>query len=186
MTGSLNTSGWTFYANNLAADTESTVFVGWKVSGSSGAETVTVNPSGSPAWGSLSVNEYTSGGTIEFDAESGSGFEFSSGHPSAEITTTSTTGLIVGVCGAGDTVYPGTLTITPGGSYTQFGEIESGINATHNAVHRITSAAQLYTVDWTFGVTTHASAAYAVAFKETGGGGGATLVHRALMLGVGI
>lgn len=179
VTGSLHTTGWTVAFVTIGSNFSA--YLAWRVATSSGAETVTVNPSGSVPFTEAAVNEYTAGATIEIDAALASATGTSAA-PSRSVTTSTATGLIVGVT-VPDTDTDGTTTITPGTNYTQWAETESVANCEYNTEHRITSVAQAYTVDWTFGGSRPWGVVTA-AFKEQAGA--ATLVHRALLLGVGI
>ena len=144
-------------------------FLSWGLASSSGACTVTVNPAGGTSWGSFSINEYTAGATISLDVNGGESTG-SSTSPSDGLTTTASAGLIAGGLNFDpDPHYPGSVTITPGGSYTQVGEIQSCLNAPHSLVHRITSSGAAYTVDWTLG-TSGTWSALTAAWKETSTG----------------
>lgn len=181
ITGSLHGSGWTSSYVNIGANF--TAFLAWRVATSSGAETVTINPSGSGSYIEGTVNEYTAGATIEIDAALASATGNSTA-PSRSVTTSTVNGLILGVTVPDTDTIAAPTSLTPGGSYTQWAEQESVTNTEFNAEQRVTSVAQAYTVDWAqgnsgpWGVVT-------AAFKEQAGGG-ATLVHRNLLLGVGI
>jgi hypothetical protein len=185
VSGSLHASGWTVYSGSASASaTNTTVFLIWRVATSSGTETLTVNPSGSQFWGSMSVAEFTSGGTISLDTDNGHQTGSPTNAPFKNITTTAAVGLIVGVVGTDGANYPNPVTHTPGASYTQFGEIESTENASHNGTYRITSSATNYTVDWTFGSNQNYGI-YVASFAETAGGGGGSTARHGLLLGVG-
>jgi hypothetical protein len=165
--GSLHTTGWTVYTVNIG--TPATAWVAWKVATSSGAETVTVDPSGSQAWGSISVDEFTSGGTISLDTDHGSQTGSPTSTPTKNFTTTSATGLIVGVVGTDGADYPNPVAHSVGTGMTQFGEVEATDNATHNGAYQVTSAATNYSWVWTLG-SSQVYGIYIASFKETAGG----------------
>jgi hypothetical protein len=172
-------TGW--QVDKLNVGTAVTIFHATRVASASGAETITIDPDGTTHWGSMSVDEFAAGNTISasVSAQTATG---SSTAPGVSITTTSSVSLILAVYGSDGALYPNPITTTPNAGYTQFGEIESTENANHNAVYRAVNN-DSWTPSWTCG-TSNVWGALALAYEEAAGGGG--LVHRALMLGVGI
>jgi hypothetical protein len=118
----------------------------------------------------MSVDEFTSGGTISLDGDEGSQTGSPTTTPTKNFTTTASVGLIVGVVSTDGANYPNPVAHTPGTGYTQFGEIESTENATHNGAFRVTSAATNYSMDWTLGISSN-YCIYVASFAETAGGG---------------
>lgn len=140
------------------------VFLAYGVAGGSGANTVTINPDGTGNFISAAIDEFAGTHTAPLDVDAGVNIATST-TPTIDITTGTNDALIVGVV---DLRYGGgTHTITPGGSYTQIGEAENAdFNMTYNAVFRVVTTPQLYTVDW---VTSDSVewGAYAASFKPT-------------------
>lgn len=144
---SLGTS-YTVMESNPYTDHAS--YIAYGIAPSSGANTVTINPtttgnyigvcqdefSGVDTGSPLDVNGGVSTGTSTTAADS--------------ITTGTANALIIGVMGHRDPA--GVVALTPGGSYTEIGEQQDASNQeAYNAVFRIATTAQAYTVDWTIG-----------------------------------
>ncbi|NGZ94943.1 MAG: hypothetical protein CV089_02210 [Nitrospira sp. WS110] len=132
---------------------------------SSGSCTVRVDTS-KTFYGSVSVDEFQADATIEFDVDGG-GNAGNSTTASDALTTTGSAGLLIGGVSGGESYYPNAWTITPEATYTQFGELESALNAPHNAIYKVVSSGS-HTPQWT--VATGHWAAYALAFKEAASG----------------
>lgn len=181
ITGSLHGSGWT--VSYVSIGSNFTAYLAWRVATSSGAETVTVDPSGTGAYIEVAVNEYTAGAAIEIDAALAS-TTGTSAAPSRNVVTTTTAGLIVGVVVPDTDTIGAPTVLTPGGSYTQWAETESTANAEYNAQHRITSSATTYAVDWTMG-NSGPWGIMTAAFKESGGGGSPPPPPSRMLMGVG-
>ncbi len=153
-------------------------FVAYGIAGTSGACTPTIDPSGSGNYGSASLDSFSGVHGTPLDADGGSSTGTSS-TPSDSITTGTANALIIGVLQKDGTA----STLTPGGSYTQFGEIESVSNAAHNAEFLIATTATSYSVNWTTGAS-RPFVAQTVSFKEASGGG-STPVCQLALIGVG-
>lgn len=98
------------------------------------------------------AGNYIACGTIEFSGVhatpldvNGGELYIPSGQPVDSITTLTANDLILGVMIGS----AGTLTFTPGASYTQIDEDESGAQQAFAAEYRIATTATNYTVDWT-------------------------------------
>lgn len=142
-------------------------FIAYGIAPSSGANTVTVNPNGSNTYMSFSIDEFSGVDSTPLDADGGT--TTGTGTAIADsITTASANALIIGVCTHN---VAGSPTLTPGGSYTQIGELELNDDTAHNAVFRIATTATSYSVDWTLGSSGSWSAQTA-SFKEAAAGGG--------------
>jgi len=135
-------------------------FIAYRRSTAAGSETVTVDPAGTGAYISFTVDEFSLANGLQpvLDA-TGACTNGTSAAVSGTVTTTTTAntlilGLVSGTEGQ---------TITPGGSYTQAGEKET--THPHNAVFRVVTTAQSYTVDWTVGASVHWSM-FAIAMRE--------------------
>ena len=138
-------------------------FVGYGIAGSTGACTPTVDPGGIGNYGSYSLDSFTGVHATPLDVDGGTSTGTSTA-ASDSITTGTANALIIGVM----TQSIGLTALTPGGSYTQFGEVEAVDNSPHNAVFRVATTATSYTVDWTL-ADSSPWAAQTVSFKESTG-----------------
>jgi len=140
-------------------------FLAYGVAPSGGACTVTVNPTGSSADLSFSIDEFAGQDASPADVDGGTSTGLSS-TSSDSLTTVAADALIVGV-----TSHEGsTGAITPTGTgQTQIGENESNsANQCHNACFRIVTTATSYTFSWTL-LSTHDWAAQTHSFKPSTG-----------------
>lgn len=153
-------------------------FIAYGIAGASGACTPTIDPSGTGNYGSYSLDSFSGvDTTTPLDVDGGS--STSTGTSASDsITTGTANALIIGVLQHRDGTTSRTL--TPGGSYTQIGEVESVSDAPHNAVFRLATTATSYTVDWTIGASVIWEA-QTVSFKEAATSG----ICSRLRLGVG-
>lgn len=122
-------------------------FIAFGAAASSGAGTVTVNPSGSSAALSFSIDEFTGQHGTPTDVDGGNSVgNLTNGAPftaSDSITTEAADALIVGVM-SHDAA--GTA-LTAATNYTTIGENEANSsNQCHHAVFRLVTTAQAYTV----------------------------------------
>lgn len=138
-------------------------FIGYGIAGSTGACTPTVDPGGIGNYGSYSLDSFTGVHATPLDVDGGTSTGTSTA-ASDSITTGTANALIIGVM----TQSIGLTALTPGGSYTQFGEVEAVDNSPHNAVFRVATTATSYTVDWTL-ADSSPWAAQTVSFKESTG-----------------
>ncbi len=155
-------------------------YIAYGIAASSGACTVTLNPSGAVAYGQFAIDEFSG-------VDTGTPLQVNGGETTAtsttcsdSITTTGTNALLIGTMSH----HGGSnLTITPGGSYTQIGESENVAIYPYNVVFRIATTAQAYTVDWTIGSSIF-NWGQTAAFSEASAGG--TPASKLLtLLGVG-
>lgn len=162
-------------------------FLAYGVALSSGACTVTLAATGDSGsnYASFSIDEWSGGDTAALLDTNGGTSSGTSTAPSDSLTTATANCLILGVETHTNTG-SGTIAITPNGSDTQIGEIESTANAPHSLVYRIVTSATSYTIGaWTLGES-QAWRAQTAAFKEdTGGGGGTPAQNLFTLLGVG-
>lgn len=156
---SLSSSYTVLYASGTRA------FIAYALAASSGACTVTVNPQGTSADFSFSIDEFNANNAISLDVDGG----VSSGTsttPADDILTVTANDLLIGIMNH-DSV---DQILTPGTNYTQIGESEDNTGQeAHNAEFRIVTTATTYTVDWTVGASVAWNARTA-AFKEAAGG----------------
>ena len=137
-------------------------FIAYGVSTSSGANTVTVNPSGTGNYVSYSIDEFSGQHATPLDVNGGSSTGTSTA-PLDALTTGTANDLIIGLVTHSDGSSP---TITPTGSYTQIGEEENtALHQPYNMVFRLVTTAQSYNVDWTTSPST-TWLALTAAFKE--------------------
>lgn len=137
-------------------------FIAFRRSTTSSAETVTVDPAGTGAYITFTIDEFTLGnGQAPVLDATGSCTNGTGTAVSGTVTTTVANALILGVLSGTEG-----QTITPGGSYTQAGEREP--THPHSAVFRVATTAQSYTVDWTLGAATSGAwAMHAIALRES-------------------
>jgi len=142
-------------------------FIAYGVSSSAGANTVTVEPNLGANYMSFAIDEFSGQHATPLDVDGGSSTGTDTA-PQDALTTIAADDLLIGVMGFTDSA--SATTITPGGSYTQFGEEENNsANTASNEVLRIVTTAQSYTVDWTVNAT-RTWTAYTAAFKPAAGG----------------
>lgn len=137
-------------------------WVAYGIAGVSGACTPTVDPGSTSNYGSYSLNAFRGSPSTPLDVDGGDSTGTGT-TASDSITTGTANALIIGVMLHTDTA--ANRTLTAGGSYTQFGEIESVANAPHHAEFRIATTATAYTVDATIGTSVTWSM-QTVSFKE--------------------
>lgn len=125
-------------------------FIAYGIAGASGPCTPTADPAGTGNYGSYSLDAFSGVNATPLDADGGDSTGTGT-TPSDSITTGTANALILAVMSHTDGVADRTL--TPGGTMTQFGEIESVANAPHNAEFRIVTSATSYTPDWTVGTS---------------------------------
>lgn len=136
-------------------------FVAWGIALSSGACTVTVNPSGSSAELSFSLDAFTFTGTVAQDVDGGSDTGVSN-TASDSITTAVANTLLFGVMTHGGSI----RTLTPNDG-TQIGESEvNSSSQCHNAIFLLAATAQAYTIDWTISDTSTTWIAQTLSLKE--------------------
>jgi hypothetical protein len=134
-------------------------FIAWRRSTTTGSETVTVDALGTGSYISFSIDEFLVGtGQQPVLDASGACTDGTGTAVSGTIATATANALILGVVSG-----TGGQTITPGAGYTQIGESEP--THPHNAVFRVATTAQPYTVTWTLGGSAGWSA-HAIALRE--------------------
>lgn len=153
---------------------EFVAFIAYAVVPSSGAVTLTINPTGGNNYGTWSCDEFSGIPTSSLvDADGGS----SSGNsttPSDSITTTTSNALILGlIANATNT----SVFISPGSGFTTIGETESASWAAHHFEFKIGTSATSYTVDGTFNSAVNWNV-QTYAFKESAGGANVTQFYR--------
>lgn len=124
------------------------LFIARGIATATGACTITIDPQGTGNYGSASATTFSGPDTGTPDDADGGSSSGTGTSVSDSITTATANAAIVGVFlhDSG-----GSETMTAGGSYTTFGEIESASNAPHHALFRIATTATSYTVDGTLG-----------------------------------
>lgn len=139
------------------------VFIAYGITASGGANTVTVDPAGASSDCGFSIDEFSGVNATPLDVDDGmTNIGNSAAAPSTSITTVAANALIIGVMSYDDTATTG----TPGASYTQIGESETGVSSQpFNAEFRIVTTGTAYTVDWTQGAATSNTGIYLVSFK---------------------
>ncbi|MGH7341821.1 MAG: hypothetical protein ACREKH_15115, partial [Candidatus Rokuibacteriota bacterium] len=155
------------------------VFIACGLASSGGANTVTVDPTGS-AFISFAIDEFAGADTGACPTVDGGSSTGDSNSPADSITTSVADELIIGVATVGSS--SNTVTYTPGGSYTQIAEAEAGATVqTYSAVFRIATTATSYTVDWTLSPVADDNEwiVYTASFKPAGA------AARLQLLGVG-
>lgn len=158
VTDTVGTSYTTILCDKL--DTEfQAYYVAYGIAAATGANTVTVNPSGSSANRiRFSIDEFTGQAASPLDVDGGSSTSTGTAVTDS-ITTGTANALIIGLAGMVDST-----TITQGGDYTQIGEYQGDL-AGNNLAFRIVTTATSYTVDWTLAASM-AWQACTVSFKE--------------------
>lgn len=154
-TGNWTVVKWADGANEL-------LWIAYAVATSSGACTVTVDPTevATGASFSFSIDEFSGQHATPLSVDGGNSTGTST-TPADSITTATANELILG-CMLQD---GSTTTLTPGGSYTQIGESEdNNTGQCHSLVFRIATTATAYSVDWTIG-SSEAWRAMTVSFK---------------------
>lgn len=148
VTDSVGTSYTVFNCTALTASfPNATPFIAIGIAPSSGANTVTVNPSLDASANQIvfGIGEFSGTATssiLDVDGGSSTG---TSTTPSDGITTTTANDLIVGLVG-----FQTSAAVTPSGSYTQIAEDQGSING-FNLAYQIATTATAYTADWTLG-----------------------------------
>lgn len=159
-------TSYTVLSTTLAAGGGGAVryWIAYGLAPSSGACTVTVNPAGALADFTFSIDEFSGVSTTPLDVDGGStaglGTDIT---PSDDLTTLTANDLVIGLMTDNDA----TVTITPGASYTQIGEVENNVTTQcHSAVFRLVTTAQAYTVDWSCDIpNANTWGVYTAAFK---------------------
>ena len=136
-----------WYQNS--ANTNFSIYLAFGIAPSSGACTVTIDPSdlGNSIEGA--IDEFSGVADPPEDVNGGS-TEGSSTTPADSLTTLTADALLLGVMGHASA---GSPTLTPGAGYTQIGENEDSFELPFNGVFRIVTTAQAYTVDWITGAS---------------------------------
>ncbi len=162
-----DTRGTSYTVLSTTLATNITLFIAYGIAPSSGANTVTVDPTSTGNYPSFSCDEFSGVHTsTPLDVDGGSSTNTGTA-VSDSLTTLTANALLIGVMTHSASM---TYTLTPGGSYTQIGEVEDNSGSTaFNAVFRIVTTATSYDVDWTLG-TSATWAAYTAAFKPAAAG----------------
>jgi hypothetical protein len=126
-----------------------TTWIAFGLAPSSGANTVTVNPSQAVNDFSYTIAEFSGApaGNVA-DVNGGSTTGALGVTATDSLTTVAVNALIIGVMSQSGV----DTTLTKGADYTDLGETETNDgNACHHAVYRVVTAPGVYTVDWTLG-----------------------------------
>jgi hypothetical protein len=138
------------------------------ISGSSGACTVTIDPSEGGAYAAYNVSEWSGVDATPLDVDGGTSTG-SSTTPSDSLTTSATDTMVVGVMSHFD-FNDDTLTPDTGGGWTQLAEYElSASIANYNCEYQLFSSAGAKTASWTIGNSRNWGAQTA-SFKATPAG----------------
>lgn len=163
VTDSLGTSYTTVLCDAMDSSRQRT-FYAYGITPASGANTITVNPSGASAnYIRYGITEFTSVDpatplSVDGGNSSGTGTSASDG-----ITTATANELIVGVLGVN-----ASSTITEDGAWTLIAELQSASLRAYSLIRQIVTSATAYTASWTLG-TSSAWSACTVSFKEPSG-----------------
>lgn len=150
VTSTRTTGNWTVLLGTIFDSTQRT-FLAYAFATSSGTCTVTVNPGGSNADSTFSIDAFTGVHATPLDVDGGTTVTLiasGGGTFSDSLTTATANALLLGVL----THSADTRTLTAGTNYTQIGENENNSSTQcHHAEFRLVTTAQAYTVDWTAG-----------------------------------
>lgn len=154
----------------------STPYIAIGIAPSSGANTVTVNPTIDASANKMrfGITEFSGVANPPLDVNGGSSTGTST-TPSDSITTATDNALILGLA-----AFQTSASITPGGSYTQITEGQQSIDG-FNLEYRIATTAQAYTVDWTMDVN-QAWSACTISVQAATSPASATLMMRRRMV----
>lgn len=154
--GAADTSPWTVtdtigtvYTKLLTSNSVNNVrsCIAYGLAPSSGANTVTVDPTGATLSISFSIDEFSGVKGLDVDGSFSTG---TSTAPADSITTGVTNALIIGVMNYNT----GNTTINPPSGWTQIGEAESDSGGIpHNAAFLIATTATSYTATWAIGTS---------------------------------
>lgn len=124
------------------------VFIAVGVALSSGACTVTVDPSATADY-SFSIDEFSGQAATPLDVDDGKTTGTDTA-PTAGITTVAADTLILGCVS-----HSGATTTIANNDGTQLGEVETGgsVSEPHNAIFSIVSTQGTYTIDWSLGAS---------------------------------
>lgn len=142
-------------------------FIARGIAGSSGANTVTVNPATATSWMSFTIDEFASPNATPLDVDGSYTLTGTPGTAASDsLTTLTADDLIVGVMSW--SAYT-TETATPNGSYTLMGaQLDNNLYAAHSAIFytNLTNATGSYSPAWTLG-SSQTWIAQTMAFKPT-------------------
>jgi uncharacterized protein (DUF2237 family) len=145
-----DTRGTSYTVLSFNPNSSETGWIAYGIAPSSGANTVTVNPSTASDFLSFSIDEFSGVDPTTPLSVDGGNATGASGIPIHSITTVTVNELIIGCMG-----YDGaTTTIAPAGACTEIGEHEDNTSdEAHALVFRIVGAPDTYQVNWTLGAT---------------------------------
>lgn len=162
VTDSVGTSYTVFNCTALTATLpNATPFIAVGIAPSSGANTVTVDPTidASANQINFAIGEFSgtaTSGIVDVDGGSSTGTSTS---PSDSITTTTANALILGLVG-----FQTSAAVTPDGTLTQIQEDQGSVNG-YNFAFRLATTATSYSIPWTLGSSQEWTAC-TVAIKE--------------------
>lgn len=158
VTDTIGTAYTTVLCTTMDSGRQNTYYA-YGIAPSSGANTVTVDPSGASAnYIRVHIDEFTGTAASPFSVDGGNSTGTSTS-PSDSITTATANELLLALVGVASTAVT-----TPDGAYTQIGETEGALRG-NNFVFRIVTTATSYTPAWTLGVSS-AWVACSASFKE--------------------
>lgn len=161
ITDTVGTNYTVYTCTALTGSPDATPFLAIGIAPSTGANTVTVNPTLDSNADQIvfGIGEFSGTATVSLLDVDGGSSTGTSTTPSDGLTTVTANALILGVVG-----FQTSTSVTPGGSHTQIAENQSALNG-FNLAYRIATTAQAYTVDWTLGAS-QAWSACTIAVKE--------------------
>lgn len=150
VTSTQTTGNWSTLLGTIF-DTTQRSFIAYAVATGSGSCTVTINPAGSAADSTFSIDAFTGQHATPLDVDGGTSTGIagnSAGTASDALTPTVANDLLIGVM----THSTGGRTLTAGADYTTIGENENNESTQcHHAVFRFVTTAQSYTVSVDYG-----------------------------------
>lgn len=149
-------------------------FIAYALVPSSGAVTITIDPTGGGNYGTWSCDEFSGNATSSVLDVDGSYTTATTTTPSDSITTGTANALIVGLLGNNTNT---AVFLAPGSGYTQIGEVESASWAAHIFEFKIGTSATSYTVDATMSSAV-SSTMQTMSFEELVGGDNVAQFYR--------
>jgi hypothetical protein len=145
-----DTLGTTYTVLSYSPNSVERLWIAYGIAPSSGANTVTANPSGSAAYMSFSIDAFAGVNTTTPLSVDGGNSTGTGTAVADSITTATANELIIGCMGYDG----GNTTVAPGGSWTEIGQyVDNATGEIHALLFGIVTTAQAYSVDWTLGAS---------------------------------